>query len=67
MPTAKVSTPLPSSAAVIAAAFAAVQDEVPKAAYNPDAALITLIQQDVEPGRGTMPHLALSFLAGRPE
>jgi NCAIR mutase (PurE)-related protein len=37
-----------------AAAFAAVQTTVPKATYEADAALITLIQQDVAPGRGTI-------------
>jgi NCAIR mutase (PurE)-related protein len=37
-----------------AAAFAAVQTTVPKATYDADAALITLIQQDVAPGRGTI-------------
>jgi len=37
-----------------AAAFAAVQATVPAATYEADAALITLIQQDAEPGRGTI-------------
>jgi NCAIR mutase (PurE)-related protein len=37
-----------------AAAFAAVQTTVPAAIYDADAALISLIQQDAEPGRGTI-------------
>ena len=37
-----------------AAAFAAVQTTVPAATYDAAAALITLIQQDAEPGRGTI-------------
>jgi pyridinium-3,5-biscarboxylic acid mononucleotide synthase len=37
-----------------AAAFAAVQTTVPTATYDADAGLITLVQQDVAPGRGTI-------------
>jgi len=37
-----------------AAAFAAVQTTVPTATYDADAGLISLVQQDVAPGRGTI-------------